>query len=75
MEASPHVCLPPRPPPPCQPENPYHQDGVQVVNHRCPIDSISCGIPSLDSPPPSLKVPPDIRSDEGDGRPPWGRGM
>ena len=31
----------------------YYQDGVRVVNHGCRIDSISFGIPKLDSPPPS----------------------
>ena len=31
----------------------YHQDVVRVVNHRCPMDAISLGIPSWDSPPPS----------------------
>ena len=28
----------------------YYQDGVRVVNHGCRIDSISFGIPKLDSP-------------------------
>jgi hypothetical protein len=51
----------------------YHQDCVRVVNHRCPIDSISFGIPSLDPPPPSPEVPPDVLSDEGDGSPRRGR--
>ena len=37
----------------------YYRDGVRVVNHRCHIDSISFGIPSLDSPPPSpTRSPP-----------------
>ena len=45
----------------------YHQDGVLVVNHGCPMDSISFGIPSLDSPPPSPEVPLDGPGDEGDG--------
>ena len=31
----------------------YHRDGVWVVNHRCPMYSISFGIPGLESPPPS----------------------
>ena len=36
----------------------YDQGGVQVVNHRCPMDSISFGIPpSLESPPPSPSIP------------------
>ena len=35
----------------------YDQGGVQVVNHRCPMDSFSFGIPSLKSPPPSPSIP------------------
>ena len=35
----------------------YDQGGVQAVNHRCPMDFISFGIPSLESPPPSPSVP------------------
>ena len=45
-----------------------HQDGLRVINHRCPMDSISFGIPSLDSPAPSPEVSPDIPGNEGDGR-------
>ena len=35
----------------------HDQGGVQAVNHRCPMDSISFGIPSLESPPPSPSIP------------------
>ena len=35
----------------------YHQDGVRVVNHHCPMDALSFGIPSWDSPPPSPSSP------------------
>ena len=35
----------------------YDQGGVQVVNHLCPTDSISLGIPSCESPPPSPSIP------------------
>ena len=38
----------------------YHQYGVRAINHRCPMYSISFGIPCLDSTLPSLKVPPDV---------------
>ena len=46
----------------------YDQGGVRVVNHRCPMDSISFGIPSLESPPPSpsipaIDVPPEVPLD------------
>ena len=34
----------------------YDQGGVRVVNHRCPMDSISFGIPNLESPPPSPSI-------------------
>ena len=47
----------------------YHQDGLRVVNHRCPMDSISFGIPGLDSAAPSPEVPPNFLGDEGDGSP------
>ena len=47
----------------------YDQGGVRGVNHHCPTDSISFGIPSLNSPPPSLEAPPDVPGDEGDGSP------
>ena len=30
---------------------------MRVVNHRCPMDSMSFGIPSLESPPPSPSFP------------------
>ena len=36
----------------------YHQDGVRVINHHCPMDAISFGIPSWDSPPPTPSSPP-----------------
>ena len=42
-----------------------HPDGVQAVNHRCPMDTISFDILSLDLAPPSLEVPPDVPGDEG----------
>ena len=35
----------------------YDQGGVQAVNHGCPMDNISFGILSLESPPPSPSVP------------------
>ena len=35
----------------------HDQGGVRVVNHGCPMDSISFGIPSLKSPPPSPSIP------------------
>mmetsp|Transcript_57391 Transcript_57391/g.94347 ORF Transcript_57391/g.94347 Transcript_57391/m.94347 type:complete len:85 (+) Transcript_57391:32-286(+) len=37
----------------------YHRDGARVVNHRCPMHSISFKIPSFESPPlsPSMEVP------------------
>ena len=35
----------------------YDLGGVRVVNHRFPMDSISFGIPSLESPPPSPSIP------------------
>ena len=35
----------------------HNQGGVRVVNHRCPMDCISFGIPSLESPPPSPSIP------------------
>ena len=43
----------------------YDQRGVRVVNHRCPMDPISFGIPSLESPSPSpsipaIDVPPEV---------------
>ena len=46
----------------------YDQGGVRVVNHQCPMDSISFGIPNLESPPPSpsipaLDVPPELPLD------------
>ena len=62
----------------------YHQDGVRVVNHRCPVDALSFGIPSWDSPPPfplsrpaamgvseeiSQELPPHMPSDETSGSP------
>ena len=66
----------------------YHQDGVRVVNHRCPVDALSFGIPSWDSPPPSLlswpaamgvseeisqELPPHMPGDEIGGSPIRGR--
>ena len=41
------------------------------INHRCPMDSVSFDIPSLDSPPPCLDFFHNIT---GDGSPPGGRG-
>ena len=46
----------------------YDQGGVQVVNHRCLMDSISFCIPSLESPSPSpsmpaIDVPPEVPLD------------
>ena len=35
----------------------YDPGGVQVVNHRCPMDSISFGNPSLESPAPCPSIP------------------
>ena len=35
----------------------YDQGGVQAIYHRCPTDSISFGIPNLESPPPSPSIP------------------
>ena len=53
----------------------YHQDGVRVVNHRCPMDAVSFGIPSWDSPPPSPSSPPanHIPCDASGGSPLRGR--
>ena len=53
----------------------YHQDGVRVINHRCPMDGLSFGIPSWDSPPPSPSSPPaaDIPGDATGGSPLRGR--
>ena len=46
----------------------YDQYGVRAVNHRCPIDSISFGNLSLESPAPSPSilandVPPEVPLD------------
>ena len=48
----------------------YHQDGVRVINHHCPMDALSFGIPSWDSPPPTPSSPPaaDIPGDATGGR-------
>ena len=53
----------------------YLQDGVRVINHHCPIDALSFGIPSWDSPPPTLSSPPaaDVPGDATGGSPLRGR--
>jgi hypothetical protein len=35
----------------------YDQGGMRAVNHRCSMDSIFFGIPSLESPTPSPLIP------------------
>ena len=49
----------------------YHQDGVRAVNHHCPMDALSFGILSWDSPPPSpSSLPADpIPGDASGGSP------
>ena len=47
----------------------YHQGGVRIINHRCPMGSISFGIPSLDSSLPSPEVPSHVPGDDGDCNP------
>ena len=49
----------------------YHQDGVRVINHHCPMDALSFSIPSWDSPPPTPSSPPaaDIPGDATGGSP------
>ena len=27
----------------------YHQDGLRIINHHCPMDAFAFGIPSWDS--------------------------
>ena len=39
----------------------YYQDRARVVNHHCPMDALSFGIPSWDSTPPSPSSPPADR--------------
>ena len=40
----------------------YHQDGVQVINHQCPMDSVPLVIPCFESPPPSplMEAPAEV---------------
>ena len=53
----------------------YHQDGVRVVNHCCPMDAVSFGIPGWDSPPSSPSSPPadHLPGDASGGSPLRGR--
>ena len=53
----------------------YLQNGVCVINHRWPIDALSFGIPSWDSPPPTPSSPPaaDVPGDATGGSPLRGR--
>ena len=53
----------------------YVQGAVRIINHHCPIDPLSFGIPSWDSPPPTPSSPPaaDIPGDAAGGSPLCGR--